>query len=452
MIVTRTPKGATLISPAPGTLSNPQSVVRFESATPIEPLTPLPSSPSQSRRLDYQHHHHHHHHSSSASSASSSGSGSGFLSQFSLKGGATPTKRMMEDSNGTLDDEEAKRQSEEKLRKKYQKLIEDGSKSIQTADKLEKNLEALKEMIIFKGMPADTQEEINLNRTEGRCTLRGTIWKILLRVGRLDADLYCRLIEMGPSPQAMALDRDTARMEKNFNKRLRREELVRLVNASVHFFSLPGQKERQPYAYLQGTARWAGVLLTQMSELEAFFCYVELTRRCQTYSAARFKGSLTGGKLFLNVLKKVEPKVYDRITNVTSPSALLVVYANPILISFWSICSPYNEVIKLWDFFLAYGFHLSVIALVAQVVLLKRQILAEDNNPLQILATARGKFPNIDARKIIDLTLQLLRHPEMSQESYVQIYRHPFDWSVKVNDIADEIVDDDLLMGFGDSA
>jgi len=36
----------------------------------------------------------------------------------------------------------------------------------------------------------------------------------------------------------------------------------------------------------------------------------------------------------------------------------------------------------------------------------------------------------------------------MNQEAYVKIYRHPFDWSVKVNDIADEIVDDELLMGY----
>lgn len=46
------------------------------------------------------------------------------------------------------------------------------------------------------------------------------------------------------------------------------------------------------------------------------------------------------------------------------------------LCTFLACQSPLTEVLKLWDFFFAFGFHLNVVCLVCQVVFIRDQLLA----------------------------------------------------------------------------
>lgn len=51
------------------------------------------------------------------------------------------------------------------------------------------------------------------------------------------------------------------------------------------------------------------------------------------------------------------------------------IYAFPSLLT-WSACTPpLQECIKLWDFLLAFGTHLNVLCVIAQLHLIRRELL-----------------------------------------------------------------------------
>src|SRR5690606_31080257 len=80
--------------------------------------------------------------------------------------------------------------TQEQLRKIYESLLEQGAKD---RSNVSKNLDKLREMVIIHGLPLETPEE--RHRTEDQTTLRGRIWKILLGVTEVNAQLYRDLVE-----------------------------------------------------------------------------------------------------------------------------------------------------------------------------------------------------------------------------------------------------------------
>lgn len=74
-------------------------------------------------------------------------------------------------------------------------------------------------LVIADGLPEETDEEREKrsagNKAQGTfCTLRGTIWKLLLGALHVDAQRYIELIELGPCWADHKLRNDTFRTFK----------------------------------------------------------------------------------------------------------------------------------------------------------------------------------------------------------------------------------------------
>ena len=83
---------------------------------------------------------------------------------------------------------------------------------------------------------------------------------------------------------------------------------------------------------------------------------------------------------------------------------------------------PLDQVLQLWDFLLAFGVHLNVICVIAQLQLIRAELLAEPS-PMKILRT----FPPLQAAETIKITLRLVKI--LPAELYDALVSHTFDAS-----------------------
>lgn len=99
---------------------------------------------------------------------------------------------------------------------------------------------------------------------------------------------------------------------------------------------------------------------------------------------------------------------------------------------------PLDQVLQLWDFLLAYGVHLNVLCVIAQLFLIRSDIMEsprcvasellsalieQHHSPMKILRT----FPSLDAQKIIGITVHLVN--DIPDSLYDELTRHPWDMS-----------------------
>jgi cell cycle arrest protein BUB2 len=83
-----------------------------------------------------------------------------------------------------------------------------------------------------------------------------------------------------------------------------------------------------------------------------------------------------------------------------------------------SACTPpLPEVLKLWDFLMAYGAHLNILCVVAQLLLMRDELLAHQS-PMKLLR----QFPPLNAKKIIDMTVRLVKR--IPAELFDQLVDH----------------------------
>lgn len=94
----------------------------------------------------------------------------------------------------------------------------------------------------------------------------------------------------------------------------------------------------------------------------------------------------------------------------------------------FSACTPpLKEVLHLFDFLLAYGCHLNILIVAAQLYLMRDQLLAS-RQPMQLLRT----FPPLAARQCIVLACGFLA--ELPQKLYDDLVRHPYDHSLVLDE------------------
>lgn len=103
---------------------------------------------------------------------------------------------------------------------------------------------------------------------------RVRLWKRELGVRRISADEYLSLVAQGPhGTQHDRIMKDVDRTFKHdaeFQKRVSRGSLVRVLNAYAHKY--------QDAMYVQGMNVLAGVFLNVMPELDAFYAFAHFAR------------------------------------------------------------------------------------------------------------------------------------------------------------------------------
>ncbi|XBW36944.1 hypothetical protein QEN19_002523 [Hanseniaspora menglaensis] len=127
--------------------------------------------------------------------------------------------------------------------------------------------------------------------------------------------------------------------------------------------------------YIQGMNVILAPILT-MTDMEpvAYFLYDRLMNKLHNY----YNASLSldrihkGCELVEKALLKIDPKLYKKFNKLSYPLHLLVV---PSVMTLSGNVEPVEEVLKMWDFIIAYGVHLNVLFIVAQLVIVRETIL-----------------------------------------------------------------------------
>jgi cell cycle arrest protein BUB2 len=117
----------------------------------------------------------------------------------------------------------------------------------------------------------------------------------------------------------------------------------------------------------------APFLYAARSEAEAFVAFHSLlTKECPGYIRGAMDGVHKGLALVDKVLAIVDPKL---AMHLTAKGLSAEIYAFPSVLTLCACTPPLPEVLQLWDFLFAYGPHLNIVCIVAQLTIMRTQIL-----------------------------------------------------------------------------
>ncbi|KAL4907509.1 hypothetical protein BDW74DRAFT_149320 [Aspergillus multicolor] len=307
---------------------------------------------------------------------------------------------------------------------------------------------------------------------DGMSTYRVYLWLILLDIPPFPTDHYLSLIHRGRSPAYAKIRNDTFRTlatDPLFKRRVTEASLIRLLNAvawKIHdeknkskaksrpssrrremellINTPPSIAEEEPSTddmtpdsmvssssgtslltpgitnetavYVQGmNVLCAPFLYAARSEVEAFALFHSfITRECPGYIRGAMDGVHRGLNLVDRCLEIVEPKLAAYLFSKGLQAKL---YAFPSVLTLCACTPPLPEVLHLWDFLFAYGPHLNILCIVAQLILM-RDTLLKSSNPNKILRS----FPPLDAKEIIALTVLIVR--KIPEPLYAELIEH----------------------------
>ncbi|OJJ47900.1 hypothetical protein ASPZODRAFT_1807146 [Penicilliopsis zonata CBS 506.65] len=319
-------------------------------------------------------------------------------------------------------------------------LLRDG---LQNGNVVE-GLKELRYLVLSTGVEADG---------DGMSGYRIYLWLVLLEVPPLPTDEYLSLIHRGRSPAYAKIRNDTFRTlatDPLFKRRVTEASLIRLLNATawkIHDAKAqtkslgpsPRRRARQSLVdtppsiaeetlytagedmseaamYVQGmNVLCAPFLYAARSEVEAFalFHYF-VTRECPGYIRGAMDGVHKGLRLVDRCLEIVEPKLAAYLFSKGMHAEL---YAFPSVLTLCACTPPLPEVLHLWDFLFAYGPHLNILCIVAQLIRMRDTIL-DSPSPNKILRS----FPPLDAKDIIALTVLIVR--KIPDDLYAELIDH----------------------------
>lgn len=176
------------------------------------------------------------------------------------------------------------------------------------------------------------------------------------------------------------------------------------------------------FLYIQGMNVLAAPFLYQCkSEAQAFaLFYTFLTRDCPLYVIPTLDGAHYGIKLVDLCLEVIDPTLFEYLK---SKFLIAELYAFTSVLTFSAGTPPLSEALNIWDALFAYGPHLNILFVIAQLTLMRNQLL-ESSSPMSLLRS----FPKLAAREIIKLGVSFI--PLLPDHLYDLLVRHPYDSTV----------------------
>ena len=239
----------------------------------------------------------------------------------------------------------------------------------------------------------------------------------------LSTDVYLELIRRGPSPAYAKIRNDTHRTLMTnplFKRRVRENSIIRLLNAiawrlhdaksdrmtdsgritnaSTDFGSPelqhvePVKKHAkgastvtgdgseaggsEPGIYVQGmNVLCAPFLYAARTEPQAFIAFhYFITRECPGYIRGAMDGVHKGVALVERCLAIADPKLS---THLVSKGVKAQIYAFASVLTMSACTPPLPEVLQLWDFLFAFGSHLNILCICAQLMMMREELLAD---------------------------------------------------------------------------
>lgn len=296
------------------------------------------------------------------------------------------------------------------------------------------------------------------------CPYRPYVWSVLLRAPPQSSSEYIELVNKGPCAVYTKIRNDTFRTlttDAKFQKRVSENALIRVLNSFAwkqlitHYnnsqlaaeeadrrmstssnmnnlsSSFNGQNNNnnnsaflnQDFLYVQGmNVIVAPFLYTCKTEPQAFALFETfLSRDCPLYIRPTLEGVHTGLMLMNACLEIIDPVLFDSLREKYLSAEL---YAFASVLTFSACTPPLSEVLVLWDFLFAYGPHLNILFVIAQLNLIRGQLL-ESKSPISLLRS----FPPLRAKEIIKLGISFVAL--LPKHLYDMLKRHPYDESVQ---------------------
>lgn len=247
------------------------------------------------------------------------------------------------------------------------------------------------------------------------------IWLILLNAPPTKTDIYLDLVRQGASPASVKIQSDIFRTFQGdplFRRRVTQNSITRVLNAvawrlndahearvngwqspptlsefggspdtsllsrtSASFTTGAGARtdasttnDAEQIGYVQGMNVLCGPFLyAARSEVEAFTAFEKLiTHECPGYVRGSLEGVHKGTALVDRVLSVVDPKLYQHLMAHHLEARI---YGFASVLTLCACTAPLPELLQLWDFLFAYGPHLNILCIVAQLILIRDQIL-----------------------------------------------------------------------------
>lgn len=178
----------------------------------------------------------------------------------------------------------------------------------------------------------------------------------------------------------------------------------------------------------------APFLYAARSEAEAFVAFHSLlTRECPGYIRGAMDGVHRGLALVDKVLAIVDPKLSMYLT---TKGLSAEIYAFPSVLTLCACTPPLPEVLRLWDFLFAYGPHLNIVCIVAQLTIMRSQILQSQRYFLfssgKVIVMASNfsfspnkllrSFPQLNADLVKSVTISIIK--KIPDDLYEEIATH----------------------------
>ena len=259
---------------------------------------------------------------------------------------------------------------------------------------------------------------------EGMSDYRVYLWLALLNISPLPTDTYLSIIRRGQSPSHEKIGNDVFRTlatDALFKRRVTDASLTRVLNATAWRIHDAQQAQPPPLikqtSYVQGVnVLLAPILYASRSEAQAYALLTSLlTQHIPSYVSPTMSGVHAGLDLIDRILALIEPNLASFL--LTTHNLPAKIYAFPSVLTLCACTPPLPEVLKLWDFLFAFGLHLNVICVVAQVILMKQK-LYDSPSPGKVLRS----FPQLDAGQIIKLSLVIVR--DLPEDVYAEVVAH----------------------------
>jgi cell cycle arrest protein BUB2 len=260
---------------------------------------------------------------------------------------------------------------------------------------------------------------------EGLSDYRIYLWLALLNIAPLPTDTYLSMIHRGQSPAYNKIHQDVFRTlatDALFQRRVTNASITRVLNATAWRIHDEQNSSKPPPSinqtlYVQGVnVLSAPLLYASRSEAQAYSLLTALlTTHVPTYVSPTMSGVHAGLELIDRILALREPNLASYLLETHKLPAKI--YAFPSVLTLCACTPPLPEVLKLWDFLFAFGVHLNVICVVAQLIHMK-QNLYDSPSPGKLLRS----FPMLDAAQIIQTTLGIAK--ELPEELYAELVMH----------------------------
>ncbi|KAJ1727386.1 CDC16 protein [Coemansia sp. Benny D160-2] len=235
---------------------------------------------------------------------------------------------------------------------------------------------------------------------DGGGRLRRTVWLAMLEVRDIGVEAYARALQRCPSASAAKIDNDAFRTlagDAEFRRRVPTAAVVRVLNALL---SAPDRAPSDPPRYVQGMNTLAAPFLFALGEGAGFFAFRQFLRKeCPLYARPALPGVHACVQLVDECLAHVDPRLFSHLRR---HGAVAKIYAFPAAMTLSASVGPLRQVVRLWDFLLAFGVHLNVVCIVAQLLSM-RELLLTTPSPMAFLRS----WPPLRADSVIRRTREI---------------------------------------------